>query len=144
LSRAVVAEEEGDMEVAWRGPELLNPPAFDMMKKRAWGVDAQKVVQLMMGQLQSDSSCTSSSPAAAAAAAAASASADEVTLDLLGEAAATAARPLRRDPSSSSSDRPQNCALTEFLELDPDQPRLPSDWKTCLDLKVFLVLLLAA
>ncbi|CAK9192940.1 unnamed protein product [Sphagnum troendelagicum] len=119
------------MEVAWRGPELLNPPAFDMMKKRAWGVDAQKVVQLMMGQLQSDSTCTSSSPAAAAA----QASADEVTLDLLGEAAAAAARPLRRDPSSSSSDPPQNCALTEFLELDPDQPRLPSDWKTCLDLK---------
>ncbi len=128
------------MEVAWRGPELLNPPAFDMMKKRAWGVDAQKVVQLMMGQLQSDSTCTSSSPAAAAA----QASADEVTLDLLGEAAAAAARPLRRDPSSSSSDPPQNCALTEFLELDPDQPRLPSEWKTCLDLKVFLVLLFAA
>jgi hypothetical protein len=139
LSRAVVAEEEDAMEVAWRGPELLNPPAFDMMKKRAWGVDAQKVVQLMMGQLQSDSSCTSPSPAAATPA-----SADEVTLDLLGEAAAAAARPLRRDPSSSSSDPPQNCALTEFLELDPDQPRLPSDWKTCLDLKVFLVLLLAA
>jgi hypothetical protein len=28
-------------------------------------------------------------------------------------------------------------SMPEFLELDPDhQPRLPSDWKMCLDLKV--------
>ena len=54
------------MEVAWRGSEL-GSPVLEMKKKRAWGADAQKVVQLMMGQLQSDAK-------------------PDVTLDLLGKA----------------------------------------------------------
>jgi hypothetical protein len=117
------------MEVAWRGPEQLSRnPAFDMKSKKkqqasttSWGVDAHKVLQLMMGQQQPD--CSTSPPAS-------STDAGEATLDLLGLEAANSSPP----PSSDHN----NNFITEFPELDPDQPRLPPDWKTCLDLKVRL------
>lgn len=141
------------MEVAWRGPaDQLSPrgrgPAlFDMKKKRggggaSWGVDAHKVVQLMMGQLHStadnnNNSCTSLAAMNNAA------DDEKTTLDLLGgessahAGAAAASRPISVDNGATS---------TDFLELlvddDPEQPRLPSDWKKCLDLKVVLFLLL--
>ncbi|CAM6036286.1 unnamed protein product [Sphagnum compactum] len=135
------------MEVARRGPaDQLSPrgrgPAlFDMKKKRgggaSWGVDAHKVVQLMMGQLHStadnnnnNNNCTSLAAMNNAA------DDDKTTLDLLGGessahgGAAAASRPISADNGGTS---------TDFLELlvddDPEQPRLPSDWKKCLDLK---------
>jgi hypothetical protein len=119
------------MEVAWRGPEQLSRnPAFDMKSKKkqqasstSWGVDAHKVLQLMMGQQQQQPDCSTSPPAS-------STDAEEATLDLLGLEAANSSPP----PSSD-----HNNFITEFPELDPDQPRLPPDWKTCLDLKVRLL-----
>jgi hypothetical protein len=120
------------MEVAWRGSEQLSRnPAFDMKSKKkqqasssSWGVDAHKVLQLMMGQQQQQQPDYSTSPPAS------STDAEETTLDLLGLEAANSSPP----PSSDQN----NDFITEFPELDPDQPRLPPDWKTCLDLKVRL------
>ncbi|KAH8971517.1 hypothetical protein BDL97_02G147200 [Sphagnum fallax] len=117
------------MEVAWRGSEQLSRnPAFDMKSKKkqpasssSWGVDAHKVLQLMMGQQQQQQPDYSTSPPAS------STDAEEATLDLLGLEAANSSPP----PSSDHN----NDFITEFPELDPDQPRLPPDWKTCLDLK---------
>lgn len=104
------------MEVAWRGAELgsTSVPVLDLGKKRAWGADTEKLMQLMMGQFGGNSA-SSLKPA-------------EVTLDLLGTG------------GSSSSCRGAvteldcNSSPPEFLELDPDQP-LPSGWEKCLDLK---------
>lgn len=114
------------MEVAWRGPEQLSRnPAFDMKSKQqtssssSWGVDAHKVLQLMMVQQQQQPDYSTSPPAS-------STDAEEATLDLLGLEAANSSPP----PSSE-----HNNFITEFPEFDPDQPRLPPDWKTCLDLK---------
>ncbi len=145
------------MEVAWRGPaDQLSPrgrgPAlFDMKKKRgggggaSWGVDAHKVVQLMMGQLHSTADDNNNNNSTSLAAMTNAADDDKTTLDLLGgetsayggAAAAAASRPISADKGGTS---------TDFLELlvddDPEQPRLPSDWKKCLDLKVVLLLLL--
>ncbi len=124
---------EISMEVAWRGSEQLScNPAFDMKSKKkqqasssSWGVDAHKVLQLMMGQQQQQQQPDySTSPPAS------STDAEEATLDLLGLEAANSSPP----PSSDHN----NNFITEFPELDPDQPRLPPDWKTCLDLKVRL------
>jgi hypothetical protein len=122
------------MEVEWRAPEQLSRNAgFDMKSKKkkqqagssSWGVDAHKVLQLMMGHQQQQQDYSTSPPAS-------STDAEEATLDLLGlEAANSSPRP--------SSDH--NNFITEFPELDPDQPRLPPDWKTCLDLKVRLLTL---
>jgi hypothetical protein len=121
------------MEVAWRGPEQLSRnPAFDMKSKQqtsssssSWGVDAHKVLQLMMVQQQQQPDYSTSPPAS-------STDAEEATLDLLGLEAANSSPP----PSSE-----HNNFITEFPEFDPDQPRLPPDWKTCLDLKVRLLTL---
>ncbi|CAN5968905.1 unnamed protein product [Sphagnum jensenii] len=145
------------MEVAWRGPsaELQlsrgggGPVLFaEMKKKRAWGVDAHKVVQLMMGQLQSTSSTDDQeiNTTTASARRTGGDEGDEVTLDLLGSssAAAEAHAAVAGGTTSLFSLRPKlmntddNSSFLE-LELDPlDQqllPRLPSDWKKCLDLK---------
>ncbi|CAM6039437.1 unnamed protein product [Sphagnum compactum] len=141
------------MEVAWRGPGAEQQlsragtaagAVFDVMKKkRAWGVDAHKVVQLMMGQLQHESGQENT-----AAADAVTDVGDEVTLlDLLGGAAgdqevasagsfynSPAPRPVQSDINMNNSGC--STSMPELLELDPDhQPRLPSDWKMCLDLK---------
>jgi hypothetical protein len=121
------------MEVAWRGPEQLSRnPAFDVKSKKkkqasssSWGVDAHKVLQLMMGQQQQPDYSTSPPVS--------STDAEEATLDLLGLEAANSS------PRASSDHN--NNFITEFPELDPDQPRLPPDWKTCLDLKVWLLTL---
>ncbi len=143
------------MEVAWRGPtDQLSPrgrgPAlFDMKKKRgggaSWGVDAHKVVQLMMGQLHStvDNNNNNNNSCTSLAAMNNAADDEKTTLDLLGgdssahAGAAAASCPISADNGGTS---------TDFLELlvddDPEQPRLPSDWKKCLDLKVVLLLLL--
>ncbi len=136
------------MEVAWRGPaddhrQLSCAGAvFEMKKERrstAWGVDAQKVVQLMMGQLQY-SADSSTNTAAAAAACCTGAAGDDVTLDLLGGAAGDqdVGPSMRR--SIISDDCTSGGTSTEFdlMELDPEQPRLPFDWRKCLDLKVAL------
>lgn len=134
------------MEVAWRGPaDQLSPrgrgPAlFDMKKKRgggaSWGVDAHKVVQLMMGQLHSTADNNNNNNCTSLAAMNNAADDDKTTLDLLGGessahgGAAAASRPISAENGGTS---------TDFLELlvddDPEQPRLPSDWKKCLDLK---------
>jgi hypothetical protein len=147
------------MEVAWRGPGAEQQlsragtaagAVFDVMKKkRAWGVDAHKVVQLMMGQLQSTSSTDDQeiNTTAASARRTGGDEGDEVTLDLLGlsSAAAEAHTAVAGGTTSLFNLRPKlmntddNSSFLE-LELDPlDQqllPRLPSDWKKCLDLKV--------
>jgi hypothetical protein len=120
-----------------------------MKKKRAWGVDAHKVVQLMMGQLQSTSSTDDQeiNTTTASARRTGGDEGDEVTLDLLGSSssAAEAHAAVAGGTTSLFSLRPKlmntddNSSFLE-LELDPlDQqllPRLPSDWKKCLDLKV--------
>ncbi len=146
--------------MAWRGPsaELQlsrggggGPVLFaEMKKKRAWGVDAHKVVQLMMGQLQSTSSTDDQeiNTTAASARRTGGDEGDEVTLDLLGSSSAAAAEAhaaVAGGTTSLFNLRPKlmntddNSSFLE-LELDPlDQqllPRLPSDWKKCLDLKV--------
>lgn len=107
------------MEVAWRGAELGNSPVvLEMSKKRTWGADTEKLMQLMMGQFGS-----SSSPAVGGGDVKQEV---DVTLDLLGTAAG----------SSPASGTELDChSSAEFLELDPDQP-LPSGWEKCLDLKV--------
>jgi hypothetical protein len=118
-----------------------------MKKKRgggaSWGVDAHNVVQLMMGQLHStaddnNNNCTSLAAMNNAA------DDDKATLDLLGGensahagAAAAASRPISADNGGTSTD-----FLEVLVDDDPEQPRLPSDWKKCLDLKVVLLLLL--
>uniref|UniRef100_A0A7I4F6D6 WW domain-containing protein n=1 Tax=Physcomitrium patens TaxID=3218 RepID=A0A7I4F6D6_PHYPA len=106
------------MEVAWRGAELGNSPVvLEMSKKRTWGADTEKLMQLMMGQFGS-----SSSPAVGGGDVKQEV---DVTLDLLGTAAG----------SSPASGTELDChSSAEFLELDPDQP-LPSGWEKCLDLK---------
>lgn len=83
-------------------PELLGSP---VPKKRAWGADAQQLMQLMMNQLQQSPSETS-----------------ELTLDLLGNA----------DPAASSPSS-QHQLSPEFLHLDTLP--LPSGWEKCLDLQ---------
>lgn len=86
---------------------------LELGKKRAWGADTEKLMQLMMGQFGA-----SVKPA-------------EVTLDLLG----TAADHGSSSPSSCRGATELDCnSSPEFLELDPDHP-LPSGWEKCLDLK---------
>jgi hypothetical protein len=119
-----------------------------MKKKRggggaSWGVDAHKVVQLMMGQLHSTADNNNNNSCSSLAAMNNAADDEKTTLDLLGgessahAGVAAASRPISADNGGTS---------TDFLELlvddDPEQPRLPSDWKKCLDLKVVLLLLL--
>lgn len=103
------------MEVSWRGSEL-GSPVLEVKKKRAWGADAQKLMQLMMGQLPSEGAKQAAEPS--------------VTLDLLGKA----------DPPSSGEVKLESSCLAptspEFLELDPSEEPLPSVWEKCLDLKV--------
>ncbi|KAH9549615.1 hypothetical protein CY35_10G029500 [Sphagnum magellanicum] len=133
------------MEVAWRGPaddhrQLSCAGAvFEMKKERrstAWGVDAQKVVQLMMGQLQY-SADSSTNTAAAAAACCTGAAGDDVTLDLLGGAAGDqdVGPSMRRSIISDGCRSGGTSTEFDLMELDPEQPRLPSDWRKCLDLK---------
>ncbi|XP_024393798.1 uncharacterized protein [Physcomitrium patens] len=102
------------MEVSWRGSEL-GSPVLEVKKKRAWGADAQKLMQLMMGQLPSEGAKQAAEPS--------------VTLDLLGKA----------DPPSSGEVKLESSCLAptspEFLELDPSEEPLPSVWEKCLDLK---------
>lgn len=112
-----VAMETG----AWRGSEL---PVLDGKVKKnnrtAWGADAQKLMQMMLGQLHS-----SEPPADVAAGPDASPGAEHQlsTLDLFGNA----------DPRSSQL---ESSSAAEFdLELEPEEP-LPSGWEKCLDLKV--------
>lgn len=115
------------MEVAWRGTELggnSNSSATAVLdlgglgKKRAWGADTEKLMQLMMGQF------AATSPASAEVK-----TAGDVTLDLLGAGASSS-------PASCRGGCELDCnSSPEFLELDPDQP-LPSGWEKCLDLKV--------
>lgn len=111
------------MDVVWsRGVELSSPPGpLDVTKRKraVWGADAQKVVQLMMGQLRSPTDqgvCKRTEE-------------DVTTLDLLGCKTIT---------SSPLGELDCNSARGEFLELDPDQP-LPCGWEKCLDLKVGLL-----
>lgn len=113
-----------------------------MKKERrstAWGVDAQKVVQLMMGQLQY-SADSSTNTAAAAAACCTGAAGDDVTLDLLGGAAGDqdVGPSMRRSIISDGCRSGGTSTEFDLMELDPEQPRLPSDWRKCLDLKVVL------
>ncbi|CAM6018328.1 unnamed protein product [Sphagnum balticum] len=133
------------MEVAWRGPaddhrQLSCAGAvFEMKKERrstAWGVDAQKVVQLMMGQLQY-SADSSTNTAAAAAACFTGAAGDDVTLDLLGGAAGDqdVCPSMRRSIIADGCTSGGTSTEFDLMELDPEQPRLPSDWRKCLDLK---------
>lgn len=108
------------MEVAsWRGSELGTSPR----KKRAWGADAQQLMQLMMGQLQTQQQPATASPDVRPAAVPAA----ELTLDLFGRTA---------DPSATGV-VPQLSSSLEFLHLDPeDSEPLPSGWEKCLDLQV--------
>ena len=92
---------------SWSGRELGSP----VRKKRAWGADAQQLMQLMMGQLRSQ-------PAAAAA--------PELTLDLLGNA----------DPSSSCVTTQLSGSSDLDLHVLRPEESLPSGWEKCLDLQV--------
>jgi len=107
------------MEVAWRGAELgsSSVPVLDLGKKRAWGADTEKLMQLMMGQFGGNSSSSPSSLKPA-----------EVTLDLLGTGISSSSC------RGAGTELDCNSSPPEFLELDPDQP-LPSGWEKCLDLK---------
>lgn len=107
------------MEVAWRGAALGNSPVV-LSKKRAWGADAEKLMQLMVGQPGS-SSVTKP---------------EEVTLDLLGMAAA-----VPTSPSTAVTELLQDSSMA-LPELDPELP-LPSGWEKCLDPKVQLAYSLA-
>lgn len=83
------------------------------VKKRAWGADAQQLMQLTMGQM-------SHSPGIAA-----------FTLDLLGNGKATG-------PSFSGFNQLESTSAPELkLELDSGDAPVPSGWEKCLDLKVF-------
>ncbi|XP_024358073.1 uncharacterized protein [Physcomitrium patens] len=88
------------------------------VKKRAWGADAQQLMQLTMGQM-------SHSPGIAA-----------FTLDLLGNGKATG-------PSFSGFNQLESTSAPELkLELDSGDAPVPSGWEKCLDLKtgkLFLV-----
>lgn len=118
------------MEVAaasWRGGAELggsSSSSTPVRKKRAWGADAQQLMQLMMGQLQHSSSSADRHVGKPPAD-------DELTLDLLGKADDPQALPTRCAEAPKLSQSP------EFLHLDPeDSAPLPSGWEKCLDLQV--------
>lgn len=105
-----------------------SPSQQQQQQHAAWGADAQKVVQLMMGQLRSAPSSSGELQQED------DGDYDLTTLDLLGCKAVA--------PSSAAHQRQEfkgrthhNSNSGEFLELDPDHP-LPPGWEKCLDLKV--------
>ncbi|XP_024401601.1 uncharacterized protein [Physcomitrium patens] len=104
------------MEVAWRGSELCGP-VLDIKSKRAWGADAHKLMQLMMGQIPSEDT----KPAAATE--------SSVTLDLFCKADPSPRCAVQLGIACNTTSSPG------FLELDPSEEPLPSGWEKCLDLK---------
>lgn len=120
-----------------KGKKASSSSSSQQQQHASWGADAQKVVQLMMGQLRS-------SPSSGEQRQDDNDDDDVTTLDLLGckninininniSKAVAPSSSHQREEFKGHSHHNSNSA--EFLELDPDQP-LPPGWEKCLDLKV--------
>lgn len=122
-----------------KGKKASSSSSSQQQQHASWGADAQKVVQLMMGQLRSSPSSGEQRQEDDD-----DDDDDVTTLDLLGcnninininniSKAVAPSSSHQREEFKGHSHHNSNSA--EFLELDPDQP-LPPGWEKCLDLKV--------
>jgi hypothetical protein len=121
-----------------KGKKASSSSPSQQQQHVSWGADAQKVVQLMMGQLRSSPSAGEQRQQGEDD----DSDDDVTTLDLLGcnnininisKAVAPSSSHQREEFKGHNHHHNSNSA--EFLELDPDQP-LPPGWEKCLDLKV--------